>query len=216
MVTGLSAAAVQSRLIGDRGTRVRIFLERGPRLEPERLAISLKNEDIRPVSVPVARTLPGGIGYVRLEEFMVESGRELERAIDRVARDRKLILDLRGNPGGAVIAAVDIASFFLRRGQLVFRSRGRRRDVAREYTTERDGRFRDMQLIVLIDEHSASAAEALTGSLQDHDRALVIGRRSCPEVSNNESPSRGRWPIAQPCCWLTSRPVSSTRRQVPT
>lgn len=179
-VAGLSVPNVQTRLIGERGSRVRLLLERGPRLDPETVTVRVRNADIRPQTVTVARTLPGGVGYVRLSEFMVESGREVERAIDRVAtgNPRRVVLDLRGNPGGAVVAAVDVASLFFARGQVVFRSRGRRRDIARDYLTERDGPFRDAELIVLIDEHSASASEALTGSLQDHDRALVLGRRS--------------------------------------
>ncbi len=180
VVAGLSAPAVQSRLVGERGSRVRILLERGSRFEPETVSVRVKNEDIRPVSVPVARTLPGGIGYVRLDEFMAESGRELQRAIGRVVRgdQKRLILDLRGNPGGVVTAAVDIASLFFARDRVVFRARGRRRDVARDYLTEHDGPYRDVQLVVLVDEHSASAAEALAGSLQDHDRALILGRRT--------------------------------------
>jgi len=180
-VDGKTAAAVQVRLVGEKGTRVRLLLERGPRMEPETVSVRVRNDDIRPQSVSVTRSLGQyGIGYVRLDEFMVGSADEVRQAVERVARaqPRRLILDLRGNPGGVVTAAVDIAALFLPRGQLVFRSHGRRRDVDHEFRTERDGPFRDMQVIILIDEHSASAAEALTGSLQDHDRALVLGRRS--------------------------------------
>jgi carboxyl-terminal processing protease len=180
-VTGKTAAAVQVRLLGERGSRVRLLLERGPRMDPETVSVRIRNEDIRPQSVRVSRTLGQyGVGYVRLEEFMPSSADEVRQAIDRVTRmlPRRLILDLRGNPGGGVTGAVDIASLFLPKDTLVFRSRGRRRDVDHEFRTGRDGPFRDMQLVLLIDEHSASAAEALTGSLQDHDRALVLGRRS--------------------------------------
>ncbi|HEY2807130.1 MAG TPA: S41 family peptidase [Gemmatimonadales bacterium] len=179
-VAGLSGPKVQTLLIGEKGTRVRIKLERGSRLEPETVSVRVRNDDIRPVSVTVARTLPGDIGYVRLVEFLPESAREVQRAIDHVVHGHqgRLILDLRGNPGGAVIAAVEIASLFFPKGQVVFRVRGRRHDIAHDYLTEHDGDYKDLQLIVLIDEHSASASEALTGSLQDHDRALVLGRRS--------------------------------------
>ena len=181
VVAGMSAAAVQSRLVGERGSRVRLLLERGPRFEPETVSVRVRNEEIRPQSVTVARTLaPHGIGYVRLDEFMERSAEEVREAVDRVARaqPRRLILDLRGNPGGVVTAAVDIAALFLPEGKLVFRSAGRRRDVAQEYRTTRNGPFREIALVVLIDENSASASEALAGSLQDHDRALILGRRS--------------------------------------
>lgn len=77
-----------------------------------------------------------------------------------------------------VIAAVEVAEEFFAKKTLVFRTRGRKRDVNEDYVTDRSGGFAQLPLIVLIDESSASAAEALAGSLQDHDRALIIGRRS--------------------------------------
>lgn len=180
LVEGESAPVVQAHLIGEKGTRVRLLLERGSRLEPETVSVRVRNDDIHPVSVSLARTLPGDVGYVRLAEFLPESARELQRAVEHVLHGtpRRLLLDLRGNPGGAVVAAVDIASLFLPRGTVVFHVHGRRADIVHDYTTSRDGDFRDVQVIVLVDEHSASAAEALTGSLQDHDHALVLGRRS--------------------------------------
>jgi carboxyl-terminal processing protease len=179
-VAGLSAEAVQSRLIGERGTRVSVLLERGRRFEPETVSVRIRNDEIRPQTVTIARTLEYGIGYVRLEQFLPETGRELHDAVSHAMQElpHRLILDLRGNPGGVVEAAVDVASLFLTRDQLVFRTTGRRRDVAHEYRTQRDGDFKDVELVVLIDENSASAAEALAGSLQDHDRALLAGRRS--------------------------------------
>jgi carboxyl-terminal processing protease len=91
---------------------------------------------------------------------------------------QRLILDLRGNPGGSVTYAVEIASEFFPKNTVVFRTQGRKRDVDTTYVTRRDGDFRLLPMIVLIDERSASAAEALAGSLQDHDRALLVGRRS--------------------------------------
>lgn len=174
------ADAVQVRLIGERGTRVTITLARGPRLEPEVITVRLRFDIIRPLSVPVARSLGGGVGYVRLAEFLEAAGREVHDAVGRALRGgaTSLILDLRGNPGGDVRATVDVASEFLRRDQLVFRTHGRRRSVIQEYRTSRDGDFRNVAMVVLIDEHSASAAEALAGALQDHDRALIAGRRS--------------------------------------
>jgi len=177
---GINAQAVQAKLIGERGSRVRLLLERGSRLEPETVTVRLRNEDVRPQTVTAARTLAGGVGYVQLQEFLAQSGHDLRDAIEHVCRTRprRLILDLRGNPGGFIQAAVDVASLFLPEGQVVFRTQGRRRDISHEFKTEHNGPLRDVELIVLIDEGSASAAEALAGSLQDHDRALIAGRRS--------------------------------------
>jgi carboxyl-terminal processing protease len=179
-VTGLSAEAIQSRLIGERGSRVGLLLERGLRFEPETVSVQVRNEEIRPQTVSIARTIGDGIGYVRLDQFLPETSNQVRDAAAHVmqGRPRRLILDIRGNPGGLVEAAVQVAALFLRRGQLVFSTTGRRRYDNHEYRTERDGELQDVDLLVLIDEHSASAAEALAGSLQDHDRALIVGRRS--------------------------------------
>jgi carboxyl-terminal processing protease len=180
-VAGMRLDQVQSRLVGERGTRLRLLLERGARTEPETVSVRLRFELVRPRAVTVARQLAPGTGYVRLEQFLPEAAREVRDAVGRTVRGgphRRLILDLRGNPGGAVIAAVEIAQQFLPERTLVFKSWGRRRDTHQEFRTERNGDFRDVELIVLIDERSASASEALAGSLQDHDRALIAGRRS--------------------------------------
>jgi carboxyl-terminal processing protease len=89
-----------------------------------------------------------------------------------------LILDLRGNPGGIVTEAVAMASEFLPANSLVFSTKGRQKTVNEEYRTKGDGEFQDLAMVVLTDQGSASAAEALTGSLQDNDRAVIAGRRT--------------------------------------
>ena len=180
-VAGLSSQAVQSRLLGARGTKIRLRLERGPRLDPDTVSLTVRCDEIQPRSVTRERRLAGGIGYIRFSEFNYEAGREVRDAIDRVtdgSASRRIILDMRGNPGGALIAAQDVLSSFLAKGQMAFRTKGRHPDATHEFPVERDGRYRDVRLVVLIDEHSASAAEAVAGSLQDHDRAVIMGRRS--------------------------------------
>ncbi len=181
-VAGMTAQAVQARLVGERGSKVRLRLERGPRLEPDTVTITIKNADTPTRSVTLERRLPGGVGYVRLDEFYADAGKELRDAIGRVTDGpdsaRRLILDLRGNPGGRLSAAVDVLSSFLSKGQMAFRTKGRHPDANHEFPIERDGRYRAAPLVLLIDEHSASASEATAGSLQDHDRAFIMGRRS--------------------------------------
>jgi carboxyl-terminal processing protease len=179
-VAGLSVRTLELRLAGEKGSKVRLRLERGPRLEPDTLAVSVKRDFLRARSVSVARMVDSITGFVRLEEFGVGAGKEVHDALQRLKGQhmRRAILDLRGNPGGLVTSAVDVASEFFPRGTVVFGTVGRKRDVDTTFTTTRDGAFAALPLIVLIDEHSASAAEALAGSLQDHDRALLLGRRS--------------------------------------
>ena len=179
-VAGLEVHSVELRLVGDRGSKVRLQFERGPRLEPDTFRVTIKRDFLERHSVSLVRMVDSVTGYIRLEEFRAEAAKEVHDALDRLRGQhmRRAILDLRGNPGGYVLSAVDLASEFFPRGTVVFRTRGRQRDVDTTFTTKRDGSYAALPLVVLIDEHSASAAEALSASLQDHDRALLLGRRS--------------------------------------
>lgn len=179
-VAGLPVRALELRLAGEKGSKVRLRLERGPRLEPDSFTVTVKRDFLETRSVSVARMVDSVTGFVRLDEFGLDAGKEVHDALRRLNGHhmRRAVLDLRSNPGGIVTSAVEVASEFFPRGTVVFRTVGRKRDVDATYTTRRDGAFATLPLIVLIDEHSASAAEALAGSLQDHDRALLIGRRT--------------------------------------
>lgn len=179
-VAGLDMETLELRLAGDRGSRVRLRMERGPRLEPDTFSVTLKRNPFDVRSVSLVRMVDSITGYLRLEDFLGKAADEVHDGLKKLRgmRARRVILDLRSNPGGAVIDAVEIASEFLPRSTVVFRVRGRKRDVDTTFVTKRDGEFTEVPLIVLIDERSASAAEALAGSLQDHDRALLVGRRS--------------------------------------
>jgi carboxyl-terminal processing protease len=179
-VAGLSSGDVGLRLLGEKGSKVRMLFERGSRFEPESVQVTLKFDLIEPRSVWGASMLDATTGYVRLAEFFVKAGDDVEKAVNnlRGMGARRLVLDLRGNPGGAVVGASDVAGLFLPKGTAVFRTVGRRRAMNEAVVTERNGPFREMPLMVLVNEGSASASEALVGSLQDHDRALVLGRRT--------------------------------------
>lgn len=180
VVAGLDMRTLELRLAGEKGSKVRVRLERGARLEPDTFSITLKRNTFAVRSVSVVRMVDSITGFLRLEEFSGKASDEVHDALKKLRgmRARQVILDLRGNPGGAVVDAVEIASEFLPRNTVVFRTRGRKRDVDTTYVTKRDGDFVNLPLVVLIDERSASASEALAGSLQDHDRALLVGRRS--------------------------------------
>jgi carboxyl-terminal processing protease len=179
-VAGLDIGEVRLRLVGRKGSRVPVTLERGPRLEPEEVTLRLKRDEFKIKSVSRAEALDSVTGYVRLEEFAEGTAKELRDAIRNLVKHgtRQLILDLRGNPGGLVMSSIDVAGEFLPKSTLVLKTEGRKESVNEEHVTKTNGDFRALPLIVLIDEWSASAAEALAGSLQDHDRALIVGRRS--------------------------------------
>jgi carboxyl-terminal processing protease len=179
-VAGLGMETLELRLAGERGSKVHLQLERGPKLEPDTFSVTLKRSSFDVRSVSIVRMVDATTGYVRLEDFMGAAAAETHQALKKLngMGATGVILDLRGNPGGVVTSAVDIASEFFPKNTVVFRTRGRKRDVDTTYVTKRDGEFRLWPIVVLIDERSASAAEALAASLQDHDRALLVGRRS--------------------------------------
>jgi carboxyl-terminal processing protease len=179
-VKGLKPSDVAVRLAGPKGSVVRVRIERGPRLEPETLSVTLKRDLLKPPPVTVAGMADRTTGYVGLVWFGPQAGRDVHDALKHVRAEgaERIILDLRNNPGGLIDAAVDVASEFLPKGTPVFRTEGRKKDATHEFVTKHDGDFVSFPMIVLINGHSASAAEALAGSLQDHDRALILGRRS--------------------------------------
>lgn len=179
-VAGLDAPQVQARLAGPEGSRVRLRMERGSRLEPREFEVEVEREvrDVSAVEPPLR--LDESTAYVRVVRFGAEAARDLEEALERAADEgrRQVVLDLRGNPGGLVGEAIDMVSLFLPADIPVFSTRGRVREVDVDYVTEDDGPLRGVRLVLLVDEGSASAAEAMAGALQDLDRAVLVGRRT--------------------------------------
>lgn len=180
VVAGLDLETVRLRLAGDKGSKVRVTLARGLQFEPEILSVTLKRDFVQLHFVSDARLANATTGYIRLDEFGWKSAQEVHDALKRLTGQgaRQVILDLRGNPGGLVNMAVELVSEFMPKNTVVFSARGRKRDVDTTFVTKRDGDFLNLPLVVLIDGGSASAAEATAASLQDHDRALLVGRRS--------------------------------------
>jgi carboxyl-terminal processing protease len=125
--------------------------------------------------------LEGGIGYLRLERFSRNGGEETRQALKELKLQgelKGLVLDLRGNPGGLLDAAVEVASKFVPRGSLIVSTRGRRTEADRKYLSIEDPLLPSTPLAVLTDRSSASASEIVAASLQDLDRAVVVGTRT--------------------------------------
>jgi carboxyl-terminal processing protease len=180
VVAGLEIETVRLRMAGSAGSKIRVRFARGSRLEPDTFTVSLKRKVLDAHYVFESRMVDSITGFVRLDEFGEKSADEVHDAIKNLKKQgaRQVILDLRNNPGGIVSEAVDLVSEFVPKGSIVFSTKGRRVDVDTTYRTKHDGDFRDLPLIVLVNDRSASAAEATAASLQDHDRALIVGRRS--------------------------------------
>ena len=168
---------IMRRLRGPRGTEVRLGLERRGIGEPVEVTVLRDKIPIR--SITASLMLTGDIAFVKLDQFARTSYDELQRALSSLREEgmHKLILDLRGNSGGFLDQAIDIANEFLPEGRLIVYTEDRRRERVCQYS-DGTGAATDLQLAVLIDEGSASSSEILAGALQDNDRGTIIGRRS--------------------------------------
>ena len=169
---------VVRKLRGPKGTPVTITLRRPGIDEPIRMTIT--RAEIPTLSVPYAFLIGPETGYVFLRDFTHTSSRELTAAIEKLEKQgmKRLLLDLRGNPGGVLDQAVDVADVFLPKGSKIVYTRGRTPSSAQEYFAPGDGTHFDKPLVVLVNRGSASASEIVAGAIQDHDRGLIVGQRS--------------------------------------
>jgi carboxyl-terminal processing protease len=157
------------------GTTVKIGVERIG--TPGTIPFTLTRRSVHLASVPHALTLRDGVGYVDLVTFSDSAARELRGRIDSLRRSgvNKLILDLRGDPGGLLEQGVGVSELFLDPSQQIVSMRGRTAEVTRSYADEQPQVWPNLMLAVLVDSNSASASEIVAGALQDHDRAVLIG-----------------------------------------
>jgi carboxyl-terminal processing protease len=170
-VRDLDSALAVDRVRGDEGTQVTLGVERDGRPPFE---VTITRAEIRVPNVQTAE-LPGEVGYVQLRQFTDAAGDEVRDAVRELVDGGAdaLVLDLRGNPGGYLPAAVEVAGAFVADQEVV--SVGADPDTAREYTTDADPIAPDLPLAVLVDEGSASASEIVAGALQDLGRAEIVG-----------------------------------------
>lgn len=176
---GRSFDEVRRLVRGVPGTEVRMTLEREGEQGP--IDIVLIREEIPVRNVPYAGMLEDGIGYVRLERFSRTAGDDVRQAFKEITETgtvRGIVLDLRGNPGGLLDMAVEVASHFLPESSLVVSTRGRRGDSDRRYLTPGRPILPDVPLAVLVDGGTASASEIVAGAVQDLDRGVVVGTRT--------------------------------------
>lgn len=168
---------VMRKLKGPKSTKVAIkVLRRG---EPGLLDFTIQRDVIPTYSVDVAYMLDDEIGYLKLGKFSATTYQEFVKAVKTLRAEgmKKLIFDLRGNTGGYLNAAVDVADEFLPKGSLIVYTEGRSRP--RNYMkAHRHGLLEKTPVAVLIDGESASASEIVAGALQDNDRGIIVGRRS--------------------------------------
>ncbi len=172
---GMDSAAVATTLKGARGTHVLVTMAREGSTKP--LSFDLVRDEIPRPSVDLAFMARPGIGYVHVTQFMETTSREVGDAVDKFQKQGELhglLIDLRGNPGGLLNEAVNMSDKFLDKGQIVVSQRGRAfpDQVYRAAHGEQGPKF---PIVVLVNRNTASAAEIVSGALQDHDRALIVG-----------------------------------------
>lgn len=179
LIAGVKMATqdVVRRLKGPKGTKVTVsVLRRGV---DQLIDFTITRDKIPSYSLDIAYMVDETTGYIKLGQFSATTHQEFRLAVERLKRQgmEQMILDLRGNGGGFLDAAIQISDEFLRPETLIVYTDGRRRPktVAR---ARRNGMFETQPLVILIDEWSASASEIVAGAVQDHDRGLIIGRRS--------------------------------------
>ncbi|NBW85730.1 MAG: S41 family peptidase, partial [Planctomycetia bacterium] len=174
---GMTVDEAAHLLQGPEGSLVTLAILRHP--APAR-AVTVRREHVEVPSVEQARIVDrsAGVAALKLTSFQKTTAADLEAALRRLdsAGMRSLVIDLRGNPGGLLSAAVDVADLFLERG-LVVATRGRSPDEDFNYSAGRPGTWR-MPLVLLIDGDSASSSEIFAGAIRDHGRGTIVGARS--------------------------------------
>ena len=168
----MDSAAVATLLKGPSGTHVSVTMDREGAAKP--LVFDLVRDEIPRPSVDLAFMIRPGVGYIHVTSFMETTSREVGDALDKFGDIHGLVLDLRGNPGGLLNEAVNMSDKFLQKGQIVVSQRGRAfpDQVYRATHGEEGPKF---PIVVLVNRNTASAAEIVSGALQDHDRALIVG-----------------------------------------
>lgn len=174
---GWTVQEARENLRGPLGSTVRLVVERGG---GTRIAVTLERADIRNRAVSRALVLDGGVGYVAVTTFSDSTEAELISTVDSLRRAgaTSLVLDLRGNPGGLLEQGVGVADLFLPAGKQIVTTRGRAEGANKTYMDSTAERWGGMPIAVLVNPLTASAAEIVAGALQDHDRAIVLGRVS--------------------------------------
>lgn len=172
---GFGPPELAAKLRGEPGTKVTLEVVRGEESRERELVVTRAR-----VHLPAVRDVavtPGGVGYLRLAAFNERATDEVRAALDTLRRGgaRSLVVDLRGNPGGLVDQAVAVAGAFLPAGSLVTTTEGRQPESTQRLLAPKGGARVAWPMAVLVDGGTASAAEILAGSLQDLDRALVVG-----------------------------------------
>jgi carboxyl-terminal processing protease len=172
---GWTSEQAVRKLRGPKGTSVEVSIKR-PGAEGL-IPISVQRDEITIPSIPAYFMIDQQTGYIRLQDFAENTDRDLGRALDDLNGKgmKRLLLDLRSNPGGPLDQAIRVSNRFLRKGDLIVYTRGRVPNSDQDFHATEESDYTALPMIVLTNRNSASASEIVSGALQDHDRALIVG-----------------------------------------
>ncbi len=172
---GWTSEQAARRLRGPKGTTVRVSLRR--RGYDQLIELDVPRDEINIPTIAAAVMIDDTTAYIRLQDFAEQTGNDLSAALKALSAKgmRRLLLDLRGNPGGPLDQAIRVANEFLQQGQMIVYTRGRVPNADQDYRATEKGKYTDLLLVVLVNRNSASASEIVSGAMQDHDRAVIVG-----------------------------------------
>lgn len=175
-IVGEPSEESMALLQGQSGTILKLVIMRNG----ERKSFSIERQNIKINSVPYFGMLPSGLGYIKLNEFSQDCSKDVLSACAslKVQGAKGLILDLRDNPGGLLVEAVKIVNLFVARGERIVYTKGQKTTENSKFSTPAEPYDAKIPLVVLVNERSASASEIVSGSLQDLDRAVIIGTQT--------------------------------------
>lgn len=175
---GINTSDVYKYLKGPKGSEVSLEVVRSGTREP--ISFKIVRDKIPQYSLESAYMVDNEIGYVKIRLFTATTYDEFKEALKKLKGQgmKKLVLDLQGNPGGYLNQAIELSDEFLKSGEKIVFTKGKDKRYDTEALTTDKGDFEEGDLIVLVNEGSASASEIVSGALQDNDRALIVGRRT--------------------------------------
>jgi carboxyl-terminal processing protease len=176
---GKNTADVSKFLKGQAKTKVRLKIKREGEGE---LTKELEREEIHVKNVPYYGMVDEVTGYIKLRDFRNDAGDEVAKALQELktknTQMKQVILDLRGNPGGLLIEAINVVNVFTAKNQLVVKTKGKVKEWEKEYKTQGSPIDVEIPLVVLTNRGSASASEIVSGTIQDLDRGVIVGQRT--------------------------------------
>jgi carboxyl-terminal processing protease len=189
---GWTSDQAVKKLRGPKGTTVPLSIRR--RGYERLIDLDVPRDEINIPTIPAAFMLDDVTGYIRLQDFAENTDRDLGAALRDLSGKgmRRILLDLRRNPGGPLDQAIKVASRFLPKGSLIVYTRGRIPNADQDYRATEGNQYTEQPIVVLVNRDSASASEIVAGALQDHDRALIVG-----ETTFGKALVQSVYPISQ-------------------